>query len=392
MMPFCSMMLAVAAVAAVAAEPVNVPVLDAAALKADREAMLRVFRENEYGVRRVERPDSLRFETAADRGIMGGKAVHRAVRIHADGPYAPFSFGAHAYFPKDGRNLGTFVLVYLGQRVAKDGFDPDDPEPSRHHFPVRQILDRGYAAVMFNNWEVALDSATNCFETGVFKAWGPRTDTERTDADWGAISAWAWGASRVLDWIETQETFNAKRVAVIGHSRGGKTALWAGATDVRFALACVNDSGCSGAKLNHVDLPKSEHIAIINENFPHWFCKTYRNFNGREMEMPFDQHQLVALMAPRPVAIASATLDDWAGQRGEFLSALLSSSAWEAYGKKGLVAPQGMPAADEPLQEGCVSYHLRTGKHDMGSEDWSRYMDFADRVWTNRAKEEGRLK
>ena len=106
--------------------------------------------------------------------------------------------------------------------------------------------------------------------------------------------------------------------------------------------------------------------------------------------MPFDQHQLVALMAPRPVAIASATLDDWAGQRGEFLSALLSSSAWEAYGKKGLVAPQGMPAADEPLQEGCVSYHLRTGKHDMGSEDWSRYMDFADRVWTNHVKEEGR--
>ena len=360
-------------------KPVNVPKLDAAALKADRGATLRVFQENEYGVRPVERPDSLRFETAADREIMGGRAIHRAVRIHADGPKAPFSFMAHAYLPKGGTKLPSFVLIYLGQRIEKDGFDPYDPEPSRHHFPVDRILSRGYAAVMFNNWDVALDSKTNSFETGVFKAWGPSSDAERTDRDWGAISAWAWGASRVLDWIETQDAFDAKRVAVIGHSRGGKTALWAGATDTRFALACVNDSGCSGAKLNHIDLPKSEHIDVINRNFPHWFCRHYRRFNGKEAEMPFDQHQLVALMAPRAVAIASATLDDWAGQRGEFMSARLATPAWEAYGEKGLVAPRGTPVPDSALQEGRISYHLRTGKHDMGAIDWAHYLDFADK-------------
>ena len=342
--------------------PVNVPELDAKAIKADRDAMLKAFAENEYGVRRVERPPSLRFETAADCEIMGGKAIHRAVRIHADGPRAPFSFMAHAYLPKGGARLPSFVLVYLGQRIRKDGFDPYDSEPSRHHLPLADILGRGYAAVMFNNWDVAMDASTNCFETGVFKAWGPSSEAERTDRDWGAISAWAWGASRVLDWIETQGEFDAKRVAVIGHSRGGKTALWAGATDARFALACVNDSGCSGAKLNHIDLPKSEHIDVINRNFPHWFCRNYRRFNGKEMEMPFDQHQLVALLAPRAVAIASATLDDWAGQRGEYLSGALASPAWEIYGKKGM-----------------VSYHIRTGKHDMGPEDWRHYLDFADR-------------
>ena len=362
-------------------EPVNVPALDASAVKADRSATLKIFQENEYGIRRVERPDSLRFETAADREIRNGKAIHRAVRIHADGPRAPFSFMAHAYLPKGKSNLGSFVLIYLGQRVKKDAFDPYDPEPTRHHLPVKDILERGYAAVMFNNWDVATDekSGAGCFTSGVFRAWGPSSEAERTASDWGAISAWAWGASRVLDWIETQGEFDAKRVAVIGHSRGGKTALWAGVTDPRFALACVNDSGCSGAKLNHIDLPKSEHLAVINRNFPHWFCKAYRRFDGKETEMPFDQHQLVALMAPRPVAIASATLDHWAGQRGEFMSALLASPAWEAYGKKGLVAPDGMPPADKPLQDGNVSYHLRTGGHDMGPEDWGHYLDFADK-------------
>ena len=373
------LLLAVGLAAGGAPKPVNVPKLDVAALKADRGTMLKVFAENEYGVRRVERPASLRFETVADREIMDGKAIHRAVRIHADGPKAPFSFMAHAYLPKGGTKLPSFVLVYLGQRMRMDKYDPYDKEPSRPHLPVRQILDGGCAAVAFNNWDVAVDDKAGCFTSGVFRAWGPSSEAERTDRDWGAISAWAWGASRVLDWIETQKEFDAKRVAVIGHSRGGKTALWAGVTDARFALACVNDSGCSGAKLNHIDLPDSEHIAVINDRFPHWFCRNYRRFNDGEMKMPFDQHQLVALMAPRAVAIASATEDSWAGQRGEFMSALLASPVWEAYGKKGLVAPDGMPAADTPLQDGWVSYHIRTGKHDMGPTDWKHYLEFANR-------------
>ena len=344
-----------------------------------RGEVLRMFEEREYGVRRVERPDSLRFETAPDVEIMNGTAVHRAVTIHADGPKAQFSFKAHAYLPKGGRNLGAFVLVYLGQRVQKDGFDPDDPWPGRHHFPVKDILARGYAAVMFSNWDVALDDKEKCFSSGVFRAWGPSSEAERTDTDWGAISAWAWGASRVLDWIETQGDFDAKRVAVIGHSRGGKTALWAGVTDTRFALACVNDSGCSGAKLNRMDLPDSEHIARINTAFPHWFCRNHRKNNDREATMDFDQHQLVALMAPRAVAVASATRDDWAGQPGEFASCVFASPAWAPYGKRGLVFDEAMPPPDVPLQQGSVSYHIRTGKHDLAPSDWRHYMDFMER-------------
>ena len=152
-----------------------------------------------------------------------------------------------------------------------------------------------------------------------------------------------------------------------------------GVTDTRFAMACVNDSGCSGAKLNHIDLPKSESIARISKVFPHWFCLNYRKFAGKEFEMDFDQHMMVALMAPRAVAIASASKDHWAGQRGEYASALLASPAWELYGKRGLVS-DGFPNPNEARQDGTVSYHLREGVHNLTLHDWNRYMDFADRL------------
>ena len=170
-------------------------------------------------------------------------------------------------------------------------------------------------------------------------------------------------------------------MAVVGHSRGGKTALLAGVTDTRFALACVNDSGCSGAKLNYATLPKSESIRIITTAFPHWFCLDYAGCADRDTELDFDQHELVVLMAPRAVAIASASEDAWAGQRGEFCSAALASPVWELYGKKGLeTRGRGFPRAGDAYQDGCISYHVRAGKHNLTPEDWTRYMDFADRV------------
>ena len=170
-------------------------------------------------------------------------------------------------------------------------------------------------------------------------------------------------------------------VGVVGHSRGGKTSLWAAASDPRFAMACVNDSGCAGAKLNHVALEGSESLTVINNAFPHWFCLNYRQYNGKEMVMPFDQHWLVALVAPRQVCIASATRDNWAGQPGEFLSGLYASPAWELYGRQGLVAPKGFPPPNTPLQGGHVSYHLRSGEHVLNLYDWTCYMDAADKWW-----------
>ena len=271
-----------------------------------------------------------------------------------------------------GLDISTFMLIC--NRPAEKNIDPTRAVKSPF-WPVEEIVARGYAALAFHYGEIAPDEAKDNCASGVFAGWS----SERTANSWGALQAWAWGASRVMDWIETEPLLDAKHIGVVGHSRGGKTALVAGVEDTRFAMACSNDSGCGGAKLNHMDLPKSESIARITKAFPHWFCKNFAAYAGKDREMDFDQHMFVALMAPRAVAIASATQDDWAGQPGEYACAALASPAWELYGKKGLVSTS-FPQPDEARQDGWVSYHLRTGIHNLTLQDWNRYMDFADRL------------
>jgi len=219
---------------------------------------------------------------------------------------------------------------------------------------------------------------------------------DRNDKSWGTLSAWAWGASRVMDWIETEPLLDAKHVGVVGHSRGGKTSILAGATDERFAMTCVNCSGCGGAKLAHVDLPESEYYAIfLGSRVTYWFCGAFQRYcmnHDRRIEkidawrkdwpfvaesMDFDQHELAALVAPRLLAIASATKDSGAGPVGEFHTARLASPAWELYGRKGLGDGE-YPPPQSPICGGDVSYHLREGKHDLTEYDWGVYMDFAD--------------
>jgi hypothetical protein len=343
--------------------------------KVRRPELLDIFLENEYGRRPVERPESLTFEAAApDRLMMDGKAIRKRVRVSWKGPFASQSFVFTVFIPVTAKERPAPGFILICNRPAAENIDPERVRKSGF-WPAEEIVARGYAALAFWNGDVAPDDPkSNCLK-GVHACWAKN----RTANSWGTISAWAWGASRVMDWVETERLLDSKRFAVVGHSRGGKTALLAGATDTRFALACVNNSGCSGAKLNHISLPRSESIAVINRNFPHWFCLNYRSYNGKEFAMDFDQHMLVALVAPRAVAIASASGDAWAGQRGEYSSALLASPAWELYGKKGLVS-SGFPKPGEARQEGTVSYHYRPGKHNLTLHDWNRYMDFADRL------------
>ena len=343
--------------------------------KVRRPELLDIFLENEYGRRPVERPDTLTFETAEpDRLMMDGKAIRKRVRVSWKGPLAAQSFVFTAFIPVTAKERPAPGFILICNRPAAANIDPERVQRSEF-WPAEEIVARGYAALAFWNGDVALDNAKSNCTQGVHACWAK----ERTANSWGALSAWAWGASRVLDWVETEPLLDAKHFGVVGHSRGGKTALLAGVTDTRFAMACVNDSGCSGAKLNHIDLPKSESIARITKVFPHWFCLNYRKFAGKEFEMDFDQHMMVALMAPRAVAIASASKDHWAGQRGEYASALLASPAWELYGKRGLVS-DGFPNPNEARQDGTVSYHLREGVHNLTLHDWNRYMDFADRL------------
>lgn len=371
--------------AAVNPEPENVPELMTAfdGTKVDSKEkwektrapeLLETFLREEYGRRPVERPDGLRFERVCpDVEMMGGKAIRKRIRISYRGKYGGGSFNVTAFVPKCRKPVPAFLLIC--NRDPRANIDPERKEKSGF-WPAEEIVDRGYAAVTFWNGDIAPDRDVGNRE-GVFACFEPQASHRPLDA-WGTLSAWAWGASRVMDWIETEPSINAGRVAVVGHSRGGKTALVAGVCDRRFAMVCSNDSGCSGAKLNHVTLPRSETVAVIMRRFPYWFCPNYTMIVNREKEWNVDQHCFLALVAPRLLCVGSATGDLWAGPEGEYHSARLASPAWELYGKKGLVSA-GFPAPERPLQEGCVSYHLRTGKHNLTPYDWHRYMDFADR-------------
>lgn len=324
-----------------------------------------ILREQIYGYS-PEAPEEIRSEIISEAPAAANKAIERTVKISFDTPGGEFSFPINLTVPKNGIRNPLFILL---------NFRPDVPDK---YYPQEEIVDRGYACARIYYKDVTSDDGD--MENGIAGMYGAK---DRADNAWGKISMWAFAASRVMDYVLTLDEIDKERIFVIGHSRLGKTALWTAAQDERFAMGISNDSGCSGASLSRMNRfdRNAENNSIIYERFPYWFCKNYAKYSNNEDDMPFDQHFLVAAIAPRAVAVGSAVEDLWACPEGEFESAREAGKIFERLGLDGLSYPHDgeMPKPYTHICDGMVSYHIRNGSHFLSRTDWLAYMDFADK-------------
>jgi hypothetical protein len=242
-------------------------------------------------------------------------------------------------------------------------------------WPVEQLLARGYGVATACYGDTFPDRPDGRAASALASLGRPLEEPLPSDEP-GAIATWAWQLSRILDWLVTLPEVDATRVIVVGHSRNGKAAVWAGGCDERFAMVVSNESGCGGAALERRNF--GETVEAITRRFPHWFCPAFRSYSDRETELPVDAHVTLALAAPRPLYVASAQDDRWADPRGEFLATVAAGPVWSLFGLEGLGVAE-WPSVDTPVGD-TIGYHVRTGKHDLLEWDWLRFADLADRT------------
>lgn len=394
---------------------------------ARRPELLALFEREVYG-RCPSPPAPLRYEVVEEGPALDGRAVRKQVVV-ALGPEpaepAEPAPGVSPDAPPDAPTLDLLVYLpaeapgpvplFVGLNFYGNQTVQPDPairlpatwvrnnaaygitanaatEASRgvraYRWPVPDILARGFGVATAYYGDICPDRADG-LAFGLPAAYrpadqdGPADQDRPADDAWGAISAWAWGLSRALDYFERDADVDATRVAVWGHSRLGKTALWAGARDPRFALVIANGSGCGGAALSRRCF--GETVKLINERFPHWFCRNFHQYSANESALPVDQHMVLALSAPRPLYVGMADNDLWADPKGMFLSLQHADPAYRLLGTSGLPGgPNAELRLNAPLQGGTLGCHLRPGRHDVFAADWAQFLAFADHHFLSR--------
>jgi hypothetical protein len=368
-----------------------------------RPELLELFRAHVYGrlpAGAADLPVEVKLVEQSADGPHNTRRIQFEVAPQKDGTDV-CRIGVLAYLPKSADPVPVFlglnfkgnhsihsdpaiVLNQNWQRPGEGVVDHRATEATRgiaaSRWAVEKITGRGYG--LLTAYYGDIDPDVDDFSNGPHPAFYSGGQTQPAEDEWGSIAAWAWGLSRVLDALEQHpdlgRRINAQRIAVMGHSRLGKTSLWAGASDPRFAMVISNDSGCGGAALSRRAF--GETVERINTSFPHWFADNFNRYNDNEAALPVDQHQLIALIAPRPVYVASAVDDQWADPRGEYLSLVGAAPVYELL--LGEEQTQPLPEAaevDDPIVAGRMGYHIRSGKHDVTDFDWEQYLNFADR-------------
>ncbi len=361
-----------------------------------RPYLLKLYQQHVFG-KYPGKPNGMHFKVKeTDNMALGGKAIRKQVTIYFTAADTGASMDVLLYLPK---NANGPVPVFAGLNFKGNHTTNPDPgifmttrwvansadvgitnhkatEASRgmqaSRWPAEEMLAQGYGLATAYYGDLEPDY-TEGWQTGIRNQLKEALATE--PQEWGAMGAWAWGMSRMMDYLQTDPAINAQQVTLVGHSRIGKAALWAGANDTRFAIVVGNDSGEGGAALARRRF--GETITNLNTSFPHWFCPQFKEYNNKPEQLPVDGHMLLALMAPRPLYIASAQEDLWADPKGEFLGAKNAEPAYQLFEKKGLVVGN-LPAVNTPVGE-TIGYHLRTGKHDINLYDWQQYLTFANK-------------
>jgi hypothetical protein len=355
-----------------------------------RPELKRLFQEQMYG-QIPPKPKKMDFKVVSeDDNFLDGKAVLKNVTISFGSPDAP-KIDLMVISPKGKQGSPAFLALNFcgnhaivndaGVPLTRGWLSSNCKGCTNNHatdaargaqandWPVEEIIRRGYALATFCNTDVDSDRAD--VSDGVYKWLNPNAPAHNR----GTIAAWAWGFHRAMDYLVTDKAIDPKRVATVGHSRNGKTALLAAAMDERFALAIPHQAGCGGTAPSRGKV--GESVTRINTSFPHWFNAEFKKYNDTPEKLPFDQNCLVALMAPRPVLFSNAQEDQWANPDGQFEVLRAAEPVYKLLKAGGLDADK-MPELNK-LVNSNLGYFIRPGKHSMTKEDWMIFLDFADK-------------
>ncbi|AEE95892.1 acetylxylan esterase [Mahella australiensis] len=324
-----------------------------------RKEILSLLCDEEYGLRPPEPSAVSATIQEVDEAAYAGKVIEQHLMLSVKLNEHIFCFPLHIFIPKFVKN--PMLIVYIA-------FRPDIPD---RYLPLEEITDEGFALATFCYNDVAADRED--YFTGRL-AGLLKKDGQRAGNDTGKLMMWSWAASRVMDYLETRNDIDRNNIAIMGHSRLGKTALITGAYDERFTFTFPNDAGCSGDAITREK--EGERVKQITDKFPYWFCPNYRNYAERETQMPFDQHFLVAAIAPRYVSAGTAIEDTWADPNKQYLSYVAADDVYKLLGKKGFIHPDRLPDAGDIFHDGTVGFHMRTGTHFHSRYDWLCFMEF----------------